>query len=181
MSRCGLDRETLAHKDSYVRQVKTYLETLYNEDGVLLGPVPQGPGKTPMPKTALTEKTWLTTTALWKKEHSLGGDPPGAVRLGLLQLAKLDAVAADSLDENHQKVHFEKQVKVLSGLEAAFTSYDPRNGASLEIKGADRIIAACADLAGSRAGLAQQKLDELEADGDQEAEEEEEENAGATV
>ncbi len=164
MSRCGLDRETLAHKDSNIRQVKTYLETLYNEDGVLLGPVPQGPGKTPMPKPALTEKTWLTTIALWQKEHSLGGDPPGSVRLGLLQFAKLDAVDPESLDQDHQKVHFEKQGKVLSALEAAFSGYEPRTGAGQEIKGADRIIEAYADLAGSGAELAQQKLDGLAVD-----------------
>ena len=129
---------------------------------MLLGPIPQGPGKTPLPKPTLNEKVWLSTIELWKKEQSLGGNPPGAVRLGLSQLETLDKVDQTKLADEEKKRHLDKEIATLTALETAFATYEPLTGAKQEIEGADRVIGAYADLAGSRAELAQQARDALD-------------------
>ena len=161
MGRCGLDRETLSRAGGNVRQVKDFLQELYHEDGILLGPIPQGAGKTALPKPALSVKSWVLTVELWKQEHRLNGDPPAAVRLQLAELDKIEAVDEDSLEPDDKVKLLVDKVATSSALEVAFNRYEPKDAVGLPIKNASKVLSAYADLAGAMAELSQQAGDML--------------------
>lgn len=72
MNKIGLDRETLARKDSGVREVKGYLDTLYPDDLVVLGEYVNPSWKEGLPPpAALNVKCWLQTVTIAKKNGKL--------------------------------------------------------------------------------------------------------------
>ena len=162
MSRCGLDRETLANASSGLAAVKEYLQTLYVEDGVLLGPIPQGPGRTSLPKPSLDETTWLLTVELWKKEVGLPGHPPAGIRLGLSERQKLDGIDATKLDLDGQKRHLDEQIEVLTGLEASFGMFEPQVASEQVLKSIEDVLQLYAALAWAAAELKRQDRDQLD-------------------
>lgn len=91
MNRIGLDRESLARRDASVSEVKKYLDTLYNEDVVVLGEyTPKDWSEGLPPKAALNVKCWLQTTAVAHKNHKLHHSPHTDIVAALKDIEKLE-------------------------------------------------------------------------------------------
>ena len=89
MGRIGLDRETLARRDSTVGEVKRFLDTLYPDDLVVLGEYTDtewAAGKPPPP--ALQVRVWVQTVAVAKLNKKVDQSEHGDVALTLKRVAQ---------------------------------------------------------------------------------------------
>lgn len=101
MNRIGLDRETLARRDTSVGEVKKFLDTLYNEDVVVLGeyePKDWPEGKPP--KAALNVKCWLATVAIAKENKKLHASPHLQILEALKEIEKTEDALGKAAAKN---------------------------------------------------------------------------------
>lgn len=160
MNRCGLDRETLSRANSNVKEVKDYLQTLYKDDGILLGPIPVE-GKTSLPQPTLTVRSWTMTLSLWTKESDLVSKPPRNVRLLLGKFETLNSVNAKPEDVLE---HFKELHTTLTELSKSYESFVPVDSGGSPLVGSDRVVSIYADLAYVQAELAEQEVARLTPD-----------------
>ena len=109
MRRCGLTQETLAHPQSNVNKVVTYLETIYADDPQLLRAVPIDQAWYPPSGIALTYRSWMQfyTMATTKAEPlvSASGDI-SAISAAMGALDKAEAAfktALENLETTNKK------------------------------------------------------------------------------
>jgi hypothetical protein len=148
MNRCGLDLETLSRASANVPLVKKYLQTLYSSDEESLGKVAQGSDKKGAPEPGLTQKSWVLTIEHWRRQNSLAGDPPRAIRL-LLNEVEQFAKAAPPNGDDARATHLANGARIYKELEKEFGNYVPRNDAGTAIRDAAPALASYADLAGA--------------------------------
>lgn len=98
MNRIGLDRETLVRRDTSVGEVKKFLDTLYNEDVVVLGEyTPKDWPKGKPPKAELNVKTWLATVAIAKENGKLHKSPHEPILSALKEIEKTEGALTKAL------------------------------------------------------------------------------------
>ena len=151
MSSIGLDREILARANSGVNEVRSYLETLYPDDGSVLVSMAIESGATiKLPKVQLTSTAWALTYAVCKKEANLASANPPAIvgNLALYEsqssvIDKWEQYESDGAEEeddakyDDQTQLYAEQTKLLTiatslaGAFAVFQPLDP-DGALLE-------------------------------------------------
>ncbi len=143
MNRVGLDRETLTRAGDKVADVKKYLETLYVDDGVVLGTMDAAPSKTKVPDPALTTRAWSVSHLLWSEKEGLVTANPTIIMANL--------VMADTLERKTRKKLEEEELDdldaALKKLQQGFLSFDPQTDAGTPVKSAKDTALAYAELA----------------------------------
>ena len=148
-NRVGLDRETLARAKDKVGDVRKYLDTLYTDDGTVVGmlPVDAPKGKVKVPDPTLTLKAWSLSTAIWQKNEALDGDGPPLITGQLVIAEKLLAKDSKSLKDTE----LDKLVMTLVKLASAFRDYEPVTTDGEPCKPAALFAGVYADLAEAKA------------------------------
>ncbi len=161
MKKCGLDRETLARPDANVGLVKKYLQTLYNDDPVVLGPVPKDPKQKQktLPAPELTLKSWKRTLELLRQHEGMEVFPPYAITFGMDEVEQLLATGAQGMTIGQMR----QAVGTLNSLADRFKEFVPVDGKGIMIAAAVRIFAQFSDLAGGKAMALQAEIDVADA------------------
>ena len=124
-------------------QVKKYLETLYVDDGVVLGTMDAAPSKTKVPDPALTTRAWSVSHLLWSEKEGLVTANPTIIMANL--------VMADTLERKTRKKLEEEELDdldaALKKLQQGFLSFDPQTDAGTPVKSAKDTALAYAELA----------------------------------
>lgn len=140
-NRLGIDRETLARSGDKVGELKDYFSKLYPDDGEVVGVLDVTPGKTKVPKPALTTKAWALSVLVWTEEHQLRTANPPTIVAHLALVEELVAKKARKPEETEQLV------SSLTVLQSAFMSFEPQTEHGAAIPAIKQAVADYADLA----------------------------------
>ena len=144
MGEVGVDRETLSRAGDKVGDVKKYLQTLYNEDNVVLGNLPDlTKGKQKPPTPALSTKAWMTSITIWKAQDALATETPAVLVKCLTQVERY----GDTEDEERPLEEFPRYQQALQDLALAFRGFRPTTDLGTVIDPIAKAVSAYVDLA----------------------------------
>jgi hypothetical protein len=156
MGEVGVDRETLSRAGDKVGDVKKYLQTLYNEDNVVLGNLPDlTKGKKKPPTPALTAKAWMTSITIWRAQDGLATPVPGTIVKCLAQVERY----SETDDEERPLEEFPRYQEVLQQLALALRGYRPATEVGTPIDPVAKAVSVYVDLAEAEFELVEQALD----------------------
>lgn len=128
MARIGLDRETLARRDSGVAQVKQFLDALYVDDQTVMGEFvgkDWAQGKPPAP--ALTVRAWLATVTCASDNGKVSASDHAAIVRAMKQVqADLDEYAQAKKAKTLSLDMIDRHVLAVTRLQSALETYDPK-------------------------------------------------------
>jgi len=143
MNKIGIDRETLAQKDSKVPALKAYLEQMYADDNKVLGEyTPKGWDKQ-LPSPALTVKAWVLTYNTGKRNLNFTTANPRAV-VALLKQCELDAEVGD---DKRTEEFLDARSQRLQQLSAALAAFEPKTETGVTKTEMTAIVRRFSDLA----------------------------------
>lgn len=127
MSSIGLDRESLARRDSSVGEVKRFLDTLYTDDQTVLGEFSDTEwpkGKPPQP--ALQARTWVATVAVARENGKVARSEHDVIVQLLKRVEEHERSYASAKGKARTPELVDGYLVSITLLSSAFESYDPR-------------------------------------------------------
>jgi hypothetical protein len=164
MSRIGLDRETLARRDSSVSEVKRFLDTLYVDDQTVLGEFSDTEwpkGKPPLP--LLQARVWVATVAVARENGKVAVSEHDVIVQLLKRVERHEKGYASAMGKALTPELIDSYLVGITLLSSAFEQYDPRTSSTAPALVMKQLSMAFAQLAdGKRVELMQAQV-ELEA------------------